>query len=303
MSELFKSFTRVQPVSISLPYDEDLYKSLLNEFQILHLLYHRNSNQHRVAKWWSYINIIHRHLRKILLLMEDINEVKTYRRLSIVKWSNPKKSNIKINEIPKISIKKKFIRKEKNKNGKTIKIEKIIKLHNQLNDADSKSHINKKLTLLIKESKYLYKNILPNSYWIFMGIIELAQFINVGFTIIGLISKIWNLLSKIEGIEFNSKFGKIINYQMEMINKIENNNDTVTTSDTKDHNDDGDDDFGEIVDVKNVEDIESIPITKSTTIEDIFGDLSDEPKKKKKKSSKKSSKKKSKNAMDDIFGF
>lgn len=39
---------------------------LQNEFSILHLIYHRNRNQHRALVWWRYFNMIHRYIRKIL---------------------------------------------------------------------------------------------------------------------------------------------------------------------------------------------------------------------------------------------
>lgn len=41
---------------------------LENEFSILHLIYHRNKNQHRALVWWKYLNMIHRYIKKILSL-------------------------------------------------------------------------------------------------------------------------------------------------------------------------------------------------------------------------------------------
>jgi ribonuclease MRP protein subunit RMP1 len=35
-------------------------EALQSEVQIIHLLYHRNRNQHRQAKWWKYFSILHR---------------------------------------------------------------------------------------------------------------------------------------------------------------------------------------------------------------------------------------------------
>lgn len=45
---------------------EKSLKKLQNEYEILHLLYVRNYNQHRVAKWWRYFEMIHLNVRKIL---------------------------------------------------------------------------------------------------------------------------------------------------------------------------------------------------------------------------------------------
>lgn len=49
---------------------------LENEFGILHLIYHRNHNQHRVAVWWKLLDMLHRNVRKILAKLRSINETK-----------------------------------------------------------------------------------------------------------------------------------------------------------------------------------------------------------------------------------
>lgn len=41
--------------------------ALTDEYQVLHLIYHRSHNQHRQAVWWGSLNVLHRNLRKILL--------------------------------------------------------------------------------------------------------------------------------------------------------------------------------------------------------------------------------------------
>lgn len=52
------------------PLPPDLHRRLEDEFGILHLLYHRNHNQHRVAVWWSSLEMLHLHTRKLLLLLD-----------------------------------------------------------------------------------------------------------------------------------------------------------------------------------------------------------------------------------------
>jgi ribonuclease MRP protein subunit RMP1 len=232
--------------------------------------------------------------------MEDIQEIKTFRRLSIIKWNSNKKSFFKSNEIPNLILKKKFIKKEGKK-----KIEKNIKLHNKLTDDESIKLINKKLNLFIKECKYLYNNTIPDSYWKFMGVIELAQFVNIGFTLIGLISRLWNLLSKIDGIKVNLKFQKLLIYHNGKM-KVEIKNKTPNISKSEK---DTENDIGELVDLSKVAEVEEVEeveeaekaIEKTnkpiSVMDDIFGDMNT-PKKKKKKS-----KKKSNNTIDDIFGF
>lgn len=57
------------------------YDKLVNEYEINHLIYHRNHNQHRLSTWWKIFNIIHRSLRKILKKMIDIQNLKSTRTL------------------------------------------------------------------------------------------------------------------------------------------------------------------------------------------------------------------------------
>lgn len=35
--------------------------------RILHLLYHRNRNQHRLAKWWKWLSLLRRSVANLLL--------------------------------------------------------------------------------------------------------------------------------------------------------------------------------------------------------------------------------------------
>jgi len=39
---------------------------------IIHPCYHRNKNQHRVAKWWKSFSMLHRHTKKLIFELEDL---------------------------------------------------------------------------------------------------------------------------------------------------------------------------------------------------------------------------------------
>ncbi|KAG0690005.1 hypothetical protein C6P40_004056 [Pichia californica] len=262
--------------------------------------------------------------------MEDINEIIKFRRLSTIKFNSNKKSFIKINEFP--SMKNKKIIKRITQNKKKIKIEKNLLFHNKLNDNQAISLINKKLSLLIKQSKYLFKKIIPNSYWIFMGVVELGQFTNIGFVLIGFISRLYNLLSKIDGIDINIKFQKIIN----------NSTNNIKMNQQQQLIKENDDDLGEVIELNDVESVENsikeylkeeeeeeeeestekekkeeekdediinAPLKKKSKsnniMDDLFGSAKSLKKEKVKdgKDLKKKKKKKSNNAIDDIFGF
>lgn len=72
--------------------DPNSIKELTNEYYIIHLIYHRNRNQHRLLIWWKYFNIIHRKLRQIIKLFLERDEA-----------SNQKKRKSKEDEIVDIS--------------------------------------------------------------------------------------------------------------------------------------------------------------------------------------------------------
>ena len=54
---------------------------LKKEYGILHLIYHRNYNQHRVLIWWKYLNIVHRNVRKILKFLIDLELIKNSQKI------------------------------------------------------------------------------------------------------------------------------------------------------------------------------------------------------------------------------
>lgn len=52
---------------------DDNHRALVNEYEIMHLIYHRNYNQHRLLHWWKYFNILHRYIRKMIVHLYDGN--------------------------------------------------------------------------------------------------------------------------------------------------------------------------------------------------------------------------------------
>ena len=327
-NKLLDSFKRVQPVHLPspLPYDEKMYNLLLNEYRLVHLFYHRNKNQHRVARWWSYLDILHRHLRKLLLIMEDITEIITLRRLSIIRWDKSRKSFRKMNEIPAMKVRN----SKNNKNSKASKKEKRkVFLHNQLPDDAAISLVNRKLSLLGKEVKYIYKQVIQSCYWQFMGIIELAQFINLGFTLVGITARVWDITGKFDIVKGQTHVKpKDIK---DTATTLANTASTAVENQTQNQNEIDHDigmkvDLGEAICVEQVEEhvqeivsnptqpspLEKPKKTKNKSnknfMDDLFGsgDSSESvasTKKPKEKEKKKKKSKKSKSAIDDIFGF
>lgn len=49
---------------------------LVSEFQVLHVVFYRFHNQHRVAVWWRYVALLHLKVRQIIIKAEDISVTK-----------------------------------------------------------------------------------------------------------------------------------------------------------------------------------------------------------------------------------
>ncbi|KAA8913102.1 hypothetical protein FN846DRAFT_180636 [Sphaerosporella brunnea] len=59
------------------PFDATQLKLLRDESDLLHLLFHRNKNQHRLLKWWQWIATLRRNLTKLLAEHDMITSAKT----------------------------------------------------------------------------------------------------------------------------------------------------------------------------------------------------------------------------------
>ncbi|KAF8538221.1 hypothetical protein BDD12DRAFT_885819 [Trichophaea hybrida] len=59
------------------PLDQTQLKLLRDDRDLLHLLFHRNKNQHRLLKWWQWISTLRRNLNKLLSEHDLITSAKT----------------------------------------------------------------------------------------------------------------------------------------------------------------------------------------------------------------------------------
>lgn len=246
--------------------DEESLSQLTNEFEILHLLYHRNKNQHHSSIWWSNFSILHRKLRVILLDLIDINEVLTKKRISKIPASqrNPFKSGKS----------KKITAKTSNTSSADNNINKKKKLNNK----DCKSILNHKKKEILNVAKYLIVNKIPKCYNDLYSIIELGQYITLGFALIGLVSKIYYILQRIEGLE-----------------KVDKNKKLPIKNKKKDKIDDAlSEEVGEMITI--LDDDDDAPVLQDNEKQ---SKLSKANKKEKESKAKKESKG---NFLDDLFG-
>ncbi|KAK9453096.1 hypothetical protein V1511DRAFT_505632 [Dipodascopsis uninucleata] len=142
-------------------------ESLQHELNILHLVVHRNKNQHHLACWWKYLSIIHRNLNKII----------TYYADDLTRRSENKRSVSRKSELTK------------RKNSRTT-------------DQDSKgTDLNNSGILLAEErAEYLVFRVIPKAYKAFNRLIAQRQYVALGLVLVASTSKIWSLLRADENI-------------------------------------------------------------------------------------------------------
>ncbi|VEU22480.1 DEKNAAC103658 [Brettanomyces naardenensis] len=144
--------------------DHRSQEKLFNEFEILHLVYHRNANQHRTSTWWKSLNVLHRKLRQLLLMLLDVEEITTNgsSRLTKMKW----------NKLGRIRFTSKRYGKE---NGEKIA-----------------GSIKRKV---LKLASYMVHELLPKCYLMCYTILQTGEFITLGFALDGIVSRVYSILS------------------------------------------------------------------------------------------------------------
>lgn len=143
-------------MSTSLVTTDDQWNALYNEFELLHLVAHRNANQHRRATWWKNFNVLHRKLRQLLLLRLDQqlfeNEGKTC-HLVWTKLGGPRYVKRTVFRSPQFTLK--------------------------------------------RLARYILVKLLPICMRMSYTVIEMGQFIALGFTLEGMVSRIWSVMKEL----------------------------------------------------------------------------------------------------------
>ncbi|SGZ55024.1 CIC11C00000005272 [Sungouiella intermedia] len=70
---------------MSAPLPPDKLAKLESEYGILHLIYCRSKNQHRVAVWWRYFSLVHRKVRTILVKFQTMEITKLLKKRELLR--------------------------------------------------------------------------------------------------------------------------------------------------------------------------------------------------------------------------
>ncbi len=151
--------------------NSDDVELLFTEFDLIHLIYHRNANQHRTATWWKSFNVLHRKLRQLLLIfldIEQINALGTRHKLTTTRWNKLGRLRHRTKQLTQKAALQLTARARQN---------------------------------ALKLSRYIVKDVIPKCYLMCYTILQTGEFITLGFALLALVSRVYFLLRKIKGLE------------------------------------------------------------------------------------------------------
>lgn len=135
--------TRAMETNDKVGSQRDLFLQLRKEFLLLHLVWHRNKNQHRVSAWWKRFNMMKRNCGQVLEILQ---------KPSIEKAGD------------------------------------VISLYKLVNDFNKRQ--------------------IAKTYRDFNGVIALGQFVTLGVTLIGLLSRVFSTYKLILAF-FHARFQEV----------------------------------------------------------------------------------------------
>lgn len=146
---------------------DEIYNKLSNEYGILHLIYHRNANQHGSDIWWKDFNILHRKLRMLLALALDCRQLTgggDLRKLTRIRWNKLGR--------PRIGTR-------------------------HLNARQAQAQIARTHTQILALTRYIRGKLTPGLFRQCYLILQTGQYITLGFALLALISRINYLLGEL----------------------------------------------------------------------------------------------------------
>ncbi|KAK9380330.1 uncharacterized protein V2V93DRAFT_254740 [Kockiozyma suomiensis] len=184
---------------------------LKNEYEILHLIVHRNNNQHRQAKWWKYVGVVHRNVRKLINIRQPrpAGNIESRRRHNHRKKKSWNKEAQGIQSERKDSVKSK-------KSATTAKIaersrwekhlliiaENISEISADTNSRNGSSPIKKHKSSdsppadfnHVRCAEYLVYKVIPKAHNAFRRMIARRQYIPLAMVLIATFARIWKVL-------------------------------------------------------------------------------------------------------------
>ncbi|KAK9323638.1 hypothetical protein V1517DRAFT_319938 [Lipomyces orientalis] len=171
-------------------------RALRNELEILHLIVHRNKNQHRQAKWWKYVSIIHRTVKKLVAVPQQEGQPH---------GAGPKKDVVRISQkdrqMRRGTERKKVDREAETENVPTTKPRKIVFRRTEQSKATGLVKLDMSLRDFepirfshVERAEYLVYRVIPKAFNAFHRLVAHGQYVTLGLVLLATVARIWHIL-------------------------------------------------------------------------------------------------------------
>ena len=148
---------------------------LTHEFNLLHLLFYRNKNQHRLSKWWKDLSLLRSNVRKLISELESLQELQT---------GKPAAPALAGSGMTKTQLKK--LRK--------MEKEKANAAHIQTAGISGVDAIVKARERVDARLRLLRRGIIPRAWVAFTGVVATIQFSALGMVLMGVLGRIYETI-------------------------------------------------------------------------------------------------------------
>ncbi|KAK9328113.1 hypothetical protein V1520DRAFT_347014 [Lipomyces starkeyi] len=182
------------PITLDIP-------ALRNELEVLHLIVHRNKNQHRQAKWWKYVSIVHRNLKNLVSVPQKRQKEEAKFEKEVVRVSRAEKRRRKIE--------RKEANKEARERGEMKNVvvplpkDKKAIVFSRTDESEATGLIRLDLSLQdlkplrfnhAERAEYLVYRVIPKAFKAFHRLIAHGQYVTLGLVLLATVARIWSIL-------------------------------------------------------------------------------------------------------------
>ena len=152
---------------------------LTHESNLLHLLFHRNKNQHRLSKWWKDLSLLRSNVRKLIIELESIGELQTGKPTSLALVAGNGMTKTQLKKLRKIEKEKK---------------EKANATHVQTGGIRGMDAIVKARERVDARLRLMRRGIIPRTWVAFTGVVATTQFSALGMVLLGVLGRIYEIV-------------------------------------------------------------------------------------------------------------
>ncbi|KAF8427324.1 hypothetical protein EV426DRAFT_572026 [Tirmania nivea] len=151
---------------------------LTHESNLLHLLFHRNKNQHRISKWWKDLSLLRSSVRNLIAELESVRELQTGKPAAPALSG----SGMTQTQLKKLRRMEKAMKEEANATyiqaGRISGVDAIVK---------ARERVDARL-------RFMRRGIIPRAWVAFTGVVATTQFSALGMILLGVLGRIYEIV-------------------------------------------------------------------------------------------------------------